>query len=198
MTSLFRVRTALTGFSGGPGVSTMYFLDTGTAIPSVRAFWEALAGVLPNSITVQVSNVGDEIESTTGALVGSFQKTAVPPTLGTNTSAYPAPAGAVVSWRTNTVADRRRLRGRTFIVPMGGNAFEINGTLSAPVLTQIGNAAQALVFEQSLSMVVWHRPRAARPVDGSRPAVTARLGSHGLVTGSRVPDLAAVLRSRRD
>lgn len=198
MTLLYRVRTTLTGFPGGPGVSTMYFLDVNTAVPSVRAFWDAVKFHVPNSILTQTESVGDAIESTTGELVTSFSKPSVLPVAGQAAGAYAGGTGAVVSWLTGTVSQGRRLRGRTFIVPLPASDYELDGTLQSSAQTALKAAADALIFEQSLSMAVWGRPRAAVPADGSRPAVTARVGTHGLVTDSRIPDLAAVLRSRRD
>lgn len=198
MTNLIRVRTTLTGFIGGPGVATMYFLNENTAIPSVRAFWEAVSFVMPVSVTAQVQNEGDVIESTTGALTGAWSKAPVAPVFGKTPGPYSAPTGAVVNWLTQNVFDGRRLRGRTFIVPMDNGVYETNGTLQQAAINAINGAADALIFEQSLSFVVWHRPREARPLDGSRPAVTARPGAHGIVTARRVPDKVAVLRSRRD
>lgn len=199
MTALRRVRSVFSGFPGGPGISTHYFLDTDTAVEGLRVMWEALNDVLPTDVTIQVENVGDEIESTTGELLGTWPASdVVLPVSGDGVGVYAAPVGSVIDWLTDTVLDGHRVRGRTFVVPLVGSAFEANGSINSTALGQITTAASNFQAGQISSFVIWHRPRAARAADGSRPAVTARVGGHALVTSVRVPDKAAVLRSRRD
>lgn len=198
MASLYRYRVALTGFPGGPGVATHYFLDQQTALASLRQFWDEMCGILPLNVVVQCENAGDIVDSVNGNLTGSWAKPPVASSQGRAVGVYSAPTGAVISWLTSTVADNRRLRGRTFIVPCASSAFQTNGALTPAIIAAFQTAAQALIFEQSLSLVVWHRPIAARAATATSPAVAFRAGSHGLVTGSRVSTKAAVLRSRRD
>lgn len=199
MTELRRVRSVWSGFPGGPGVTTMYLLDTDTAVADLHILWAALAFALPVDVHIQVENIGDTIEDSTGALTGTWPASdAVSSVAGTNESGYAAPVGAVVDWLTSTVTGGSRLRGRSFLVPLAGNNFQTDGTLTTTSHDDIANACSNWADSQVSSFVVWRRPRIARAADGSRPAVTARAGSHGLVTGSRVPDMAAVLRSRRD
>lgn len=199
MTNLYRVRSAFTGFPGGPGVATMYFLDTATAVASLKTYWEALKGLLPNTVTVTVEPFGEVINDVNGNLVDTWAASPQTATVGTvSGAAYAAPVGALTTWLTDTVVDNHVLKGRTYLVPATSGAFAPDGTLTATAQTTMLNAAAALVIAQSTSMVVWHRPRAAKAADGSRPAVTARDGSHGLVTFHAVPDKAVVLRSRRD
>jgi hypothetical protein len=114
---------------------------------------------------------------------------ATPPTVvnGGGSGAYSAPSGAVLHWLTGTVRNGRRLRGRTFIVPLANSNYEANGTLAAGTITAIQNAGLALMDEATTRLVVY-----------GRPAPNAADGVAALVTGARVPDMAAVLRSRRD
>ena len=198
MTNLLRQRTILSGFQGGPGVATMYFLDVATAIESVSRFWSSLTAILPNTVHITPERSGDTIEDTTGALTGSWLGGVVSTSVGQNPGAYSAPSGAVVTWRTSTVLDRKRVRGRTFVVPLAAGAYQDDGTLGAGAIGTIQAAATQLILEQSNSFVVWHRPFAGRAAVGTIPARPAHLGGHGLITASSVPDRAAVLRSRRD
>lgn len=198
MTTLFRQRTLLTGFQGGPGVATMYFLDVSTAVESVSRLWGEIAGFMPVGVTVTPERVGDTIEDTTGALVGSWVGGVVTPHAGVAAGSYAAPVGAVITWLTSTILDRKRLRGRTFAVPLAAGAFEANGTLSTATVTTLKAAGDQFIVEQGASAVVWHRPFAGAPAVPPRAARPAHLGGHGLITTCRVPDLAAVLRSRRD
>lgn len=188
----------MTGFPGGPGVATMYFLDANTAAASVSSFWNNLMNLIPADVSITPEAFGDTIEDSTGVLTGSWASGASAQHQGNIAGAYSAPSGGVVTWTTGTVLDGHRLRGRTFVVPLVGGAYQADGSLADTTLTTMRSAAQALIFEQSQSFVVWHRPFKGRAATLTRPARPAHAGGHGLVTGSRVPDIAAVLRSRRN
>lgn len=185
MADIYRVRSIWSGFSGGPGVSTMFFLDVATAVASVHTFWTDLVGQFPDDVHIQVENSGDIIDDATGDLTGAWSADAVASVNGSSGGVYSAPSGAVVDWLTETITDHRRLRGRTFLVPVISDVYASDGTLDSGHMATILAAAEALVAAQSTSFVIWHRG------SGSD-------GSNGLITAARVPDMAAVLRSRRD
>jgi len=185
MTEIYRVRSGWTGFPGGPGVTTMYFLDVATAVASVHTFFNDVSNRIPSDVTIQVENTGEILEDTTGDMTGAWSSDAVAGVNGVMSGKYAAPVGACVDWNTDTITAGRRLRGRTFLVPLGGDAFQTDGSIGAADLVVLQAAADALIAAQSASFVVWHRG-------------TGSGGSNGLVTSAKVPDLAAVLRSRRD
>ena len=198
MTDLYRVRSVWSGFPGGPGVTTMYFLDTATAVDSVHTFFASIADRLPEDVDIQVESAGDVINDATGDLTGAWSTGAVTSIPGTASGSYSAPAGAVVDWLTATILDGRRLRGRTFIVPMSAGLYDGDGTPTTAMLDDLQAAATELITEQSSSFVLWHRPFAGSPAVGSRPARPAHDGGHGFITTAHVPNFTAVLRSRRD
>lgn len=198
MTNLSRVRVGLTGFVGGPGVATFYFLDTTTAIPSLRTFWQGLAAAMPSTVHIQVENAGDIINDVNGDLVGAWGDDPVLASNGGAGGAYVAPAGACVSWKTETILDAHRVQGRTFVVPLAAANYEADGTLTAAIIANIQALALEFIIEQSASFVIWHRPFEGRAATETRPAKAAHAGGHALVTSSRVSDRAAILRSRRD
>lgn len=198
MTDLYRHRTTLSGFPGAPGVCTMYFLDAVTTIASLRAFWDGIKGMLPIDLSAQVEASGDIINAETGALTGAWSGTGVAAVVGTSAAVYAAPVGLVVDWLTSTILDSHHLRGRSFIVPVTSGFFEVNGSPTAEAISALGGAAAGLIAAEAGIMQIWHRPRAAVAADLAHLEVTARVGGHGDVTASHVPDLAAVLRSRRD
>lgn len=72
-------------------------------------------------------------------------------------------------------------------MPLTGNSFEADGTLSSAALTTIQNAAVTLYQAAAGNFAVWHRPN---------PVGTAT-GQHGAVTAQNTSDRAAVLRTRR-
>ena len=198
MTALYRIRAAWTGFPGAPGVSTFYGLTSGTSLADLRAFFLSMAPSLPADVTIQVENTGDIIEDTTGALTGAWTDDPVLPVTGSAPPPYAAPVGVMLKWATDTIVDGHRLRGRTFLVPCAGGVFDDDGSINDADFTLFNGYATVLGAAVIGNIVVWHRPRVARAADGSRPAVTARAGSHGLITACSVPDEAVVLRSRRD
>lgn len=185
MVDVSRVRTSWTGFRGAPGVTTMYFLDTATCVESLHAFWTSMAGDLPGDVVIQVEDSGDIIDSETGDLTGSWVSDAVDPINGAGGNGYAAPVGACIDWLTSTIANHKRLRGRTFVVPLDAGGFSADGSPKDTLVTHFEAYGETLISEQSTSFVVWHRG-------------TGTNGSVGLVTSAHVPDMAAVLRSRRD
>jgi len=176
----------------------MYFLDINTAPDSVRSFWEGMFSLIPADVTIKVDGVGDVIEDTTGALVGQWIFPAPAVVQCTGIGTYAAPCGGLIRWETGVIKDGRRLRGRTFVVPLINGQYQNDGSLDPTTLTYLLSAAQILVTQQSASMVVWHRPFKGAPAVGTKPARPSHLGGHSLVTGASIPDKVVVLRSRRD
>jgi hypothetical protein len=187
--NMLRFNCAWQNWPGAPGVSTFY-ADSGTDISTctdaLRAFWNSLAGMIPSALTIQVPAVGDIINDQDGAISGAWSDgTPVTVVTGSGAGAYAGNAGAVVHWLTAGVVNGRRVRGRTFVVPIIATQYETNGSLSTACLATLNGAASTLVTALGSSMLVWHRPKP--------PAA----GSSAGVTGHRVPDLAVSLRSRR-
>lgn len=188
----------MTGFTGGPGLMTQYFS------PAVAGFNEAIAQLAvdrvrdallagaelwPSSFSFQVEGTVDELDEATGQLVDSLTVTSrTVAGTGTGSNMGPAPAGAVVVWKTGEIKAGKRVQGRTFLVPLLSTAYQQDGTLNANILTSAGEFAAAMndAGATDLVHVVWSRPRPG--LAGSK---------HG-ITGYSVADKVAVLRSRRD
>jgi hypothetical protein len=198
MANIARVRVTLTGFIGGPGVSTFYALDGAALIAPLRAFYDAWRNDFPADVRTQVESAGDMIDPATGALTGSWVGTPVSPSSGSSGAVYAAPVGLLVKWLTATVADRSRVKGRTFMVPIVNTDFGSDGQPSPAALDARRLDAAAFVTAASPNLVVWHRPFAGSPSVGNRPARPAHAGSVAIVVGSDISAKAAVLRSRRD
>lgn len=198
MTTLFRTRMDWTGFSGAPGVSTLYsVIDSGLVVP-LRALMASMAPHFTTNISTLVESSGDSIESTTGALVGAWSEAPVLPVVGTDTGKYAAPVGFCVNWNTTTILDGSRIGGRTFFVPAAAANFDTNGTLQDTSRAEVVASVQTFFNAVVGNLAVWHRPYAGRVASPGVPARAAHPGGHGLVTGFSVPDKAIVLRSRRD
>lgn len=189
-----RLNAAWQNFPGAPGVTTFYSNGTMTQpeVDAVRAFFLAIASLLPTGLTVQVPSSGDIIDETTGEITGTWSVGTTPAVVtGTNAGVYAGNAGAVIHWLTGGVVAGRRVRGRSFIVPIGSGAYDNQGSLAAGTITTLQGAANGLVTA-FVGMVVW-----ARPLKAGTPPVVVRPGSYHGVSSMRVPDLAVSLRSRR-
>lgn len=198
MAVIARVRIGFDGLIGLPGVSTFYCLEPIGMIEPLKTLYTTLLLRMPLALTSQVETAGDFLEATTGTITGAWSAASTLPASGSAAGVYAAPVGLCLTWTTGTITDGKRVKGRTFVVPMSQNVYGADGSAENTNLTAIRDAAAAFQVATSGNLVVWHRPRAARAADGSRPAVVARAGSHAVVTGSFVRDKIAVLRSRRD
>ncbi len=194
MADIWRVTAKWTGGAIGSGF-TNFFFQAGTstaqaAADSARAFlfsaYGAAQALLPTGISIAFTAGVDVLDVVSGALTGTVAITPPANVTGSGTGSYAAPTGACVTWLTGGVVNGHRLRGRTFLVPMAGNAFENDGTLSATTLSSINSAATTFI-SAAPDFAIWHRPAAGG--GGGGQATTA--------IAFRVADQAAVLTSRR-
>lgn len=196
--SIFRVRTTLSGFTGGPGLMTQYFSTAAAgfneataqlAVDRVRDALQAGSGLFSTNQTWSVSGSVDVLDEASGQMTNSIGVTARSGAGTAGGGIGPTPVGVAINWKTSEFKNGRRVQGRTFLVPVSGGSFEGDGTLSATALAEAAefHAAMRDAGATDLVLVVWSRPNAAG-AGGSR---------HG-VTSASVADKAAVLRSRRD
>lgn len=201
MASIIRVKARWQGFQGAPGYSIFHMRDFAgsdpvvaeaeAAMARVRTFFTSIVSLIPAVASVQVESDVEVIEETNGDLLNVLSGTAVSAVSGgaSGSAPFAAPVGGVVTWRTSVVRNSRRIRGRTFLVPLSSAAFETNGTLSSSALTDINTAATSLTNPAgSPDMGVWARPTAPGATDGLWAAATS----------FSIPDMGTVLRSRRD
>lgn len=201
MAELLRVKARWGGFTGAPGYTVFHMreFDGGggqagnaqAAVDKVRLFFDGIKSWLAYGVNVTVLGEVEVIEETTGQMVtvvGVTQPAIVQSTASV-VDKYAAAVGAVITWRTGGVRNGRRIKGRSFMVPLTGNAFENNGTLHADALGSLNTAATALRNGATTpDLGVYARPTGPGATDGIWHVVT----SHS------TPDFSAVLRSRRD
>lgn len=185
-------------------MTTLYFADGAAAHDALETFLTGLASYLPDTVSVQAQAGGDVIEDTSGALTAVWAGTATDPHPGVGgTLPYAAPTGILLRWETLAIRAGSRLRGRSYIVPVVGNAFSASGSLTAQTMSDLGGLAAQLIGAVTPNMLVWQRPRKATAAytDGRgipHKALSGRLGSSAVVVTSSIPNEAVVLRSRRD
>jgi len=181
--------------TGGPGVTTLFGMNDTTEqvfADQARLFMndalqQATPGdCIPTGVSIQGDGIVDQIEVTDGTLQNAVPVTPPAVITGGVSAAYSAASGAVITWLTGAVHQGRRVRGRTFFVPLANSCFDSTGTLSATFLTNLRNAATAYIASPS-NPAVWCRPD---------PGTTN--GAAFSIAAGTVLDKIAVLTSRRD
>jgi hypothetical protein len=181
------------GWSGAPvvglAVNVLHYSGSeGDAAPvaAIKAAYAGLAGLLPNNVTITVPTSGERIDDTTGELTGVWTSTGGGTVVGSGTSYSAAGVGACVGWQTGGIVNGRRLKGRTFLVPLGVQQYDSDGTLQTGTLATLTTYATAMLASGPLA--VWHRPTSSAAADGT---------SYGVQT-FKIRDKVAYLSSRRD
>lgn len=204
MLNILRVKTRWSGFNGAPGYTVMHFRDfagdgaggtdpgagdAAAAVAKVRSFIGVVGSHVPPVVQLQVEGDVDLIDAETGELQDTFSVTAPSLVTGVGGTAYSAASGAVVNWRTGGVRRGRRVRGKSFLVPLSNSSYGTNGQLLPTVQSALQTAATTLAGSTSTpDLGVFTRPSSSGATDGS----------FFVCTGATVPSLAAILRSRRD
>jgi len=176
------------GVTGG-GLSTFYFDQAGSGSPAdVRAFFEAIKANIPSAVTITVPNGGDVIDTSNGALSGAWSEPSGGGiTTGTFAGDYPQGVGLRVVWNTAGIYRGRRVKGSTFIVPIGAALWGLSGQLDPATQAIFQTAADTLAASGSMP-VIWSRASDVAP---------ATTGINSAVTSATVPSLVSWLRSRR-
>jgi hypothetical protein len=184
MVDVNRVRVTWSGWVGGPGISTFHFL-TGSAPPlaALQTFFTAMKTLVPPNITLQVENVGQTINVTSGQAVNTWSGTAQTSMVGTGQAKYHAAAGVQVTWKTGIFAGGREIRGRSFFVPIDSANYDTNGTLVDATRTSVQTAVNTFVSAVTGALVIYSRP----PISGT-----------ATVSKGTIEDKLVVLTSRRD
>lgn len=198
MAHIGKVTINWTGWAGAPGYTNLYWGESlgemtqaiaDSAAAKVDTWLGTAITMLPTAVTVQVDPSVDVIDSATGDLISYYQTPNKPTRTGNNTGPFSSASGACINWYTNDIKNGRRVRGRTFWVPIGSQSMGTDGSLDDTKLTTFRTATGSLLATgQPGQLGIWSRPTKAAPSSGSWHIVSAY----------NVPDKAAVLTSRRD
>lgn len=164
--------------------------DADAVVTKVNQFVTTVKSTLPNVVSLQVLNEVEEIDSNNGALIQIWTTATQTSQSGTAAAGagWAAAAGGVISWSTGIVHRTRRIRGRTFIVPMSNEVWDVDGTIKSVPYGTLNTAAEALRTPTAeIEFGVWARPSGPGLADGR----------FAPVSGHRVPDMSAILTSRR-
>jgi hypothetical protein len=194
VTTLNRLVVAWSGTAvTGAAVSVLHFSASDNAAPpvaAVKAAFGLFPTLFPAGTVITIPNSGDKIDDTTGALTGVWAATGGGSVTGTNNTPCAAGVGACIGWTTGGIVNGtkgpRKLRGRTFLVPLASAVYAPDGSIADAVLPQLQQIADAI--KNSGPLAVWHRPTSLAAANGN---------SYGVIS-ARVRDKVAFLSSRRD
>lgn len=159
-------------------------------VDGIRTFFNAIASQLPPAVSLSFASEITDMNAVDASVAGFFAVTAPASVVGSSTSSeFAAAAGAMVRWNTDAVSQNRRVRGRTFLVPVTRGAYDAQGTIQAGSITQIQTAASAYVAATQSGAVIPHVFSPPKP---------GRAGFVSAIVSASVPDKAVILRSRRD
>lgn len=179
------------GSVGGAGVSVFHLAVPADqaaaqdAIADMRTFFTNIASLVPNEISWVPGSEVRILNTNTGELTGVFSVTPGSPISGGNVGGYNLAAGGRVDWTTGIIVGGRRLRGRTYVVPLAVASYSNVGQLLAATVTQLTTAATT--FRNDMAggahpLQVWSRAN----------------GVAADVASVSIPPMGAILRSRRD
>lgn len=185
---MLETRVTFSGSTGGQMVSIMHWTAASEDVTSATAarqaaadFWAALDPYIVNEITWLVeSAVG--VRTPAGLLTGRIAGgSAISGQGGEAGEPLPWATQGLISWYTGSFAGGKEIRGRTYIL---GPSEEVqsNGTPNSTYIAALATAAQGLLGASGVEFAIWSR--------ATQTVVPA--------TAYGVPDMWAVLRSRRD
>ncbi len=193
--SVYRTKIRWSGFTGAPGYTILHF-DASTTPTQAGAqdvydatatFASNLVSNLPTQVRLTTEAAVEVVDQTTNQLENIYNVTAAATSSGLASGGYSAAAGACIIWETGEVRNGRRVRGRTFVVPMSASLYETDGTLASAAITDLQQAASSLAGG-GFSFGILARPTSTGAADGDFYTVSS----------GRVTDKTAILRSRRD
>jgi len=182
------------GPPGTPGTTVLHGRPADLAIDSVAAeelatrahdFFDAIKLLIPTSYVLTFPGEAVKLNTTTGDLEDVYVFDAPSDVDCGGTGGYLAASGARIEWRTDAIVSGRRLRGRTFIVPITGASSTEAGQLDLGTILLLQGAADEYF--------------ATNVISDCNPCVWSK--THGIladVTSASVPTRGSVMRSRRD
>jgi len=171
----------------GPGVSTFYFTAGGAGmVAATRLLFGTLAAWFPAAIRWAVPAQGDVINDANGDIVGSWTETYLGVVNGNYAGNYLEGVGGRLTWLTASRTRNRIVRGTTFMVPLGVQAYGSDGVLTAQWSGDAATAANALVADTANELRVWTRPQPGE-----------ENGTSHVVTSAAAPSTPSWLTSRK-
>lgn len=208
MANVSTVTAVWNGFTGAPGYSLFRFEELSTAAlcnaagAAVKAFFVGVGTAFYGPLwTIGIQPIVQHHDIATGDLQGESTMT-TPPTpiagVGSGSATWAGGSGAVAQWTTGLVHAGRKVRGRTYLVPILQTAFSNDGTVSTAFASGVQTAGNALIADATTAFGVYSRFWDKKPGDPPLGVAPVQVGgAFAAATGCVVPDRSAQLRSRR-
>jgi hypothetical protein len=200
---LIRVRVVLGGWPGAPGYSIFHgqVVDATPVIDGIGNFvqelHDAYNGIrqhLIGGVTVDIEPEAAVLDEASGE-IQSIQGFAAPPTVAGGSSSVNLPRSTMANIRhfTGVVNAGRRINGRTFVGPLGGEALSGSGAIDPVLLPTFSHMFDGMQdIGGSARLAVYSRPQ------HDAAGVQTRPGRSALVVSSLCNSAPGGLRSRRD
>jgi hypothetical protein len=139
--TFIRVKINWTGFVGSPGYTNLNFEhivdgawtqpEVDAAVAKAQTWLTAQRAYFPPAVTTGIDPAVSEHNEQTGEVESFWQVTPNTAVAGTSASTnFTSGAGYCITWSTAGVRNGRRVRGRTFVVPVSSSSFEADGSLA--------------------------------------------------------------------
>lgn len=200
MARIIRLKINWTGFVGSPGYTNLHFetvdgsawtqAAVNDAVAITQTWLAAFRPDMPTNCLTGVDSTIAELDENHGNIEAFWTATVTAPAAGAASGQYAGGSGVCVNWGTDGVWGGRRVRGRTFIVPIGILGLQSDGTLDGNRLTAWRAASNTFAGAANLArLVIWRKP--------SDPPLYINGGAYDVNTAT-ISDKVAQLRSRRD
>lgn len=144
---------------------------------ALHTLYNALQSHYPSDITFVIDPEVQVLEVDNAGLIGIVvNPTPVSNVSGIGAGNYAAGTGTRVNWHTNTIKNRRFIRGATFFNPLVSTSFTTGGAIDSGWESTLGTALAAYlnaINAAGLVPVIYSRPTKAAPMTGATGAVTA-------------------------
>jgi hypothetical protein len=189
---MFEYRAIWNVQGGGTGYSVFHVREAGiepisasaqSFANALRTGFNSLVARLPDDVIINFDSEARELNVATGTLIGVHGVTPPSNVVGTASGVYAAPSGARVDLITSGIVAGRRLRGRTYMVPLAGSEYTSTGLVAPATRTALNSAFNTFRDNPgNWSLAVWSRTH----------------GALADVISVNAPGEVAILRSRRE
>lgn len=184
MASLARVRIALGGWDGAPGVNTLHFSpgtsdwDVQDDVDELYGDLDTLVGAFYNSLVAGVTAVVESdltiFDSETGFVTGIKNPTDAP-TVYTSTS-DPSKTSratqALIRFKTGEYVDGKQIAGRMFLGPLSAVDLTTGGLMTSAAIAAYPDWFSGITSGIGARLCIWRRPTGGAGAPGIYADVT--------------------------
>lgn len=159
---MFRVRTVISGGTGGPYLSTFYFDETdggatpATAVAATVDFWNNIKSVVWSGLVMRTEPEVGILNDGTGVITGIVSTSGGSATGSDGGVPAPWATQGLIRWHCSDFPAGREVRGRTFIPGVTENNNQ-DGVPTSGYLSTCQTAANTLLAETDAALMIFSR-----------------------------------------